>query len=106
MIAIAIGALVFGTLIAFLIARSIVRPVSGLTAGMKRARRRQLRVVLPGLDRKDEVGEMAQAVEAFKVKAAEKARLEAEERQAEEAREAQSATDRRGTRGGAAARSR
>jgi len=30
-------------------------------------------VVLPGLDRKDEVGDMAQAVETFKVKAAEKA---------------------------------
>jgi len=35
-------------------------------------------VVLPGLDRKDEVGDMAQAVETFKVKAAEKAREEAE----------------------------
>jgi methyl-accepting chemotaxis protein len=35
-------------------------------------------VVLPGLDRKDEVGEMAQAVETFKVNAARKARDEAE----------------------------
>jgi sRNA-binding protein len=37
-------------------------------------------VVLPGLERKDEVGDMAQAVEAFKVKAAQKARDEAEAR--------------------------
>jgi methyl-accepting chemotaxis protein len=35
-------------------------------------------VVLPGLGRGDEVGEMAQAVETFKVKAEEKARAEAE----------------------------
>src|SRR5260370_13795516 len=36
-------------------------------------------VVLPGLGRKDEIGEIAQAVETFKVKAAEKAALEADE---------------------------
>jgi methyl-accepting chemotaxis protein len=86
MIAIAIGALVFGMLIAFLIARSIVKPVSGLTGGMKELAAGNFGVVLPGLERKDEVGEMAQAVETFKVKAAEKAQREAEERQAEETR--------------------
>jgi methyl-accepting chemotaxis protein len=80
MIAIAIGALVLGLLIAFLIARSIVRPVSGLTGGMKELADGNFDVVLPGLDRKDEVGEMAQAVETFKVKLAEKARREAEEK--------------------------
>ena len=88
MIAIAIGALVFGLLIAFFIARSIVRPVSGLTGGMKELAGGNFDVVLPGLDRKDEVGEMAQAIETFKVMAAEKARREAEERQAEENRKA------------------
>jgi methyl-accepting chemotaxis protein len=36
--------------------------------------------MLPGLDRKDEVGDMAQAVEGLKVKAEEKARAEAEEK--------------------------
>src|SRR5262249_48694664 len=35
-------------------------------------------VVLPGLDRADEVGDMAQAVESFKVRAEQKARDEAE----------------------------
>ena len=88
MIGIAIGALVFGLLIAFFIARSIVRPVSGLTGGMKELAGGNFDVVLPGLDRKDEVGEMAQAIETFKVMAAEKARREAEERQAEENRKA------------------
>ena len=83
-IALALGALVLGLLFAFLIARSIVKPVTGLTAGMKELAAGNFAVVLPGLERKDEVGEMARAVETFKVKAADQARLEAEERQAEE----------------------
>ena len=67
-----------GLAIAFLIARGIIRPLSGLTAGMKELAGGNFGVVLPGLDRKDEVGDMAQAVETFKVKAEEKAREEAE----------------------------
>src|SRR5262249_19128261 len=39
-------------------------------------------VVLPGLDRNDEVGEIAGAVETFKLRAVEKARHEAEEEEA------------------------
>ena len=69
-----------GLLIAFLIARGIIGPLSGLTAGMKRLAEGDFGVVLPGLGRKDEVGDMAQAVETFKVKAEEKARDEAEAR--------------------------
>jgi methyl-accepting chemotaxis protein len=88
-IALAIGALVFGLLIAFLIARGIVKPISGLTGGMKELADGNFDVVLPGLDRKDEVGEMAQAVETFKIKAADKARHEAEERQAEDMRKSE-----------------
>jgi methyl-accepting chemotaxis protein len=73
------GAVVLlGLLIAFLVARGIVKPLSGLTSGMKELAGGNFGVVLPGLDRKDEVGDMAQAVETFKVKAEEKARDEAE----------------------------
>jgi methyl-accepting chemotaxis protein len=71
-------AVLLGLAIAFLIARGIIRPLSGLTAGMKELAGGNFGVILPGLDRKDEVGDMAQAVEAFKVKAEEKARDEAE----------------------------
>jgi methyl-accepting chemotaxis protein len=71
-------AVVVGLLIAFLIARGIIGPLSGLTAGMKELAGGNFGVVLPGLDRKDEIGDMAQAVETFKVKADEKARGEAE----------------------------
>jgi hypothetical protein len=41
--------------------------------------------VLPGLDRKDEVGDMAKAVETFKIKAEQKARDEAEVQTADRA---------------------
>jgi methyl-accepting chemotaxis protein len=63
------------------VGRSIVRPVPGLTAGMKELASGNFDVIPPGLGRHDEVGDMAQAVETFKIKAAEKARREAEERQ-------------------------
>jgi methyl-accepting chemotaxis protein len=72
------AAVLLGLLIAFLIARGIIKPLSGLTSGMKELAGGNFGVVLPGLDRKDEVGDMAQAVETFKVKAEEKARAEAE----------------------------
>jgi HAMP domain-containing protein len=74
------AAVLVGLLIAFLIARGIIGPLSGLTSGMMELASGNFGVVLPGLDRKDEVGDMAQAVETFKVKAAEKARHEAEAR--------------------------
>ena len=72
------AAMLLGVLIAFLIARGIIGPLSGLTSGMKELANGNFGVVLPGLGRKDEIGDMAQAVETFKVKAEEKARMEAE----------------------------
>jgi methyl-accepting chemotaxis protein len=86
MLAITIATILFGILIATVIGRGIARPVSGLTAGMKDLAAGNFDVVLPGLGRKDEVGAMAQAVEMFKAKAAERSRQDAAERQAEEAR--------------------
>jgi methyl-accepting chemotaxis protein len=74
------AAVLLGLLIAFLIARGIIRPLSGLTSGMKELAGGNFGVVLPGLERRDEVGDMAQAVETFKVKAEEKAREQAEAR--------------------------
>jgi methyl-accepting chemotaxis protein len=78
------AAVLLGLLIAFLIARGIIKPLSGLTSGMKELAGGNFGVVLPGLDRKDEVGDMAQAVETLKVKAEEKAREEAEAKTAQE----------------------
>jgi methyl-accepting chemotaxis protein len=71
-------AILLGFAVAFLIARGIIKPLSGLTSGMKELAGGNFGVILPGLDRKDEIGDMAQAVEGFKVRAADKAREEAE----------------------------
>jgi methyl-accepting chemotaxis protein len=75
---VAVLAVLLGFAVAFLIARGIINPLAGLTSAMKELAEGNFGVRLPGLDRKDEVGDMAQAVEGFKVKAADKAREEAE----------------------------
>jgi methyl-accepting chemotaxis protein len=75
---IAICSLALGIVLAWLIGRAISKPVVGLCAGMRELAEGNFQVVLPGLGRGDEVGDMAQAVETFKVKAEQKAREEAE----------------------------
>ncbi len=75
---IAISSMILGIALAWLIGRAISKPVVGLCAGMRELADGNFAVVLPGLGRGDEVGDMAQAVETFKVKAEQKARAEAE----------------------------
>nr|AWL99845.1 methyl-accepting chemotaxis protein [Bradyrhizobium amphicarpaeae] len=57
---------------------SIARPMRALTAAMEKLAGGDFSVVLPGLGRKDEVGEVAGAVEKFKLVSEQKAREEAE----------------------------
>jgi methyl-accepting chemotaxis protein len=57
---------------------SIARPMRALSAAMERLAGGDFSVVLPGLGRKDEVGEVAGAVERFKIVSEQKARAEAE----------------------------
>ncbi|MCS3761347.1 methyl-accepting chemotaxis protein [Bradyrhizobium centrosematis] len=57
---------------------SIARPMRALTLAMEKLAGGDFSVVLPGLGRKDEVGEVAGAVEKFKVVSEQKAREEAE----------------------------
>jgi methyl-accepting chemotaxis protein len=64
---------------AFFLFFSIARPVRALTGAMKELAGGKFDIVLPGLGRKDEIGDIAGAVGAFKVKAAEKAQSEADE---------------------------
>ena len=72
----AVATVLAGLLLAFGSAYSLVRPLRKLTAGMKELGDGNFDVVLPGVGRKDEIGEIAGAVEAFKIKA--KARAEEE----------------------------
>ena len=58
--------------------RSVSKPLSAMRAAMIELANGNFAIVLPGLGRADEIGEIAQAVETFKVKAEQKARDEAE----------------------------
>jgi methyl-accepting chemotaxis protein len=85
--------LLVGGLLAFFVARSVSNPITALTRAMRELAKGNFDVVLPGLKRKDEVGDIAKAVDEFKVKAAEKAQAEAEakakqDKQAETERQA------------------
>ncbi|WP_315728632.1 MULTISPECIES: methyl-accepting chemotaxis protein [unclassified Bradyrhizobium] len=80
-----IGLLCVATLI---IARGLVRPLQAITSTMTELANGNLAVQIPNSERRDEVGEMARAVEVFKVNAAARQRLEAEH-QEQEARQAQ-----------------
>ncbi|WP_439360452.1 methyl-accepting chemotaxis protein [Bradyrhizobium sp. DASA03007] len=63
-------------LLALLFGRRIATTVVSMTTAMRQLGDGQFDVSLPGLGRKDELGEMAEAVEMFKLKACEKARAE------------------------------
>ena len=70
-----------GIVISFLIGRNISRPVVAMSKAMHRLAVGNFDVQLPGLDRRDEVGQMAHAVEDFKVQAIAKAERETAERE-------------------------
>ncbi|MBB5047375.1 methyl-accepting chemotaxis protein [Rhodopseudomonas rhenobacensis] len=72
------GIVVIVGLMGFLIGRSVSRPLSAMTKAMHELADGNFAIVLPGLGRKDEIGEIAQAVETFKVKAERKAQEESE----------------------------
>ncbi|WKA27665.1 methyl-accepting chemotaxis protein [Bradyrhizobium roseum] len=68
----------------FFIGRSVSKPLTAMTAAMVELAKGNFAIVLPGLGRGDEVGEIAQAVETFKINAEAKARAEAEEKSRQE----------------------
>jgi methyl-accepting chemotaxis protein len=79
-------AIVMALAIAFLLARAIIRPIKAMTATMGRLSRGDMSAEIPGTERKDEIGEMSQAVGVFKDSMVEAERLRAQqERQKSEA---------------------
>jgi methyl-accepting chemotaxis protein len=86
-ILLAVG-VVIAVVVALVTARSIVPPVTGLTEAMTKLAGGDNAADVPALDRKDEIGEMAQSVEVFKRNAIERVRMEAEQKKAQEAEEA------------------
>jgi methyl-accepting chemotaxis protein len=70
-------------LVAFLIIRSIVGPVRDMTRSMGSLADGDLETTIPALDKHDEIGEMAQAVQVFKDNAIRVKKMEEEQKQAE-----------------------
>ena len=76
-------AMLVGVVIAFFVARSITGPLKGLTSSMLTLAGGKFDVAVPGVDRKDEIGEMARTVEVFKTNGLEVERLKTEQQEAE-----------------------
>jgi methyl-accepting chemotaxis protein len=71
------GGFLLGAVLALLLGRGISRPMISMCRAMRELAGGKFDVVLPGLGRKDELGEMAAAVEEFKVQAIAKAERDA-----------------------------
>src|SRR5947208_11613170 len=73
----AVGGTLLGAVLAFLLGTGISRPMIAMCKAMRELAAGNFDVVLPGLGRRDEIGEMAGAVEEFKVQAVAKAERDA-----------------------------
>jgi methyl-accepting chemotaxis protein len=76
---------------------TVIRPLRALTGGMRELAAGNFDVTLPGVGRKDEIGDIAGAVDEFKMRLEEKMRLEAE-KEAEIARREQAEREERARR--------
>ncbi|MBC7580150.1 MAG: methyl-accepting chemotaxis protein [Tardiphaga sp.] len=72
-----LGGFIIGAVLAGLLGRSISKPMIAMCAAMRQLAAGDFDVVLPGLGRRDELGDMASAVEEFKVQAVAKAESDA-----------------------------
>ena len=76
-------AILFGCILAFLIARSIAGPLTSMTRAMGSLAAGDLKVEIPGRGNRDEIGDMAKAIEVFKDNMVETERLRAEQKELE-----------------------
>ncbi|WP_316977286.1 HAMP domain-containing methyl-accepting chemotaxis protein [Shumkonia mesophila] len=77
-------AFVLGILAAWGIGAGISRPIQAMTSAMTRLAGKDMEVAIPATDHKDEVGDMAKAVQVFKDNMIEADRLAEEQRKAQE----------------------
>ena len=85
--------LLLALVVSMFVARGITRPLQNMTGAMKDLAGGKLDVEVPGIGRRDEVGEMAEAVEVFKSNAVARQGLQAEQKEAETRAVAQRRTD-------------
>jgi methyl-accepting chemotaxis protein len=86
-------ALVVSCLIGLRIARGVSRPITDIEVAMGKLAAGEKATEIPGLDRADEIGAMAKAVQVFKDNALEMERMEAARRE-DERKRAEEATER------------
>jgi methyl-accepting chemotaxis protein len=79
----AAGGFLLGCVWAFFLGKGISRPMTAMCNAMRELAAGNFDVVLPGLGRKDELGEMASAVEEFKVQAVARAERDAATQEAQ-----------------------
>ena len=75
-------AIVVAGIVALVVGGNLAKPIVAMTGAMSRLARGELEADIPSRDRRDEIGEMADAVQVFKDNAIEKQRLEAEQESA------------------------
>lgn len=85
-------AVILGALVSFLIGRGISRPIQKMTETMELLANGDLEVKVPSVGQKDEIGNMAGAVNIFKENAIQVKKMQAQQAEAE-AREAQARRD-------------
>jgi methyl-accepting chemotaxis protein len=77
------GGFLLGAVLAILLGKGISQPMTAMCKAMRELAGGNFEVVLPGLGRKDELGEMADAVEEFKLQAVAKAERDAATQEAQ-----------------------
>lgn len=84
LIGILVVAILSGAAIAWVIGRSITSPLGGIIGVMQELTKGNLKIAVTGVDRRDEVGEVARSVEVFKDGLIEAERLRAQQQVEEE----------------------
>jgi methyl-accepting chemotaxis protein len=84
----AVGAFIVVAAISAVIARALTTALRGMTGTMQRLAAGDLDVAIPGVELRNEIGTMAQAVEVFRDNAIERRRLQAEQAAEQAARQA------------------
>jgi methyl-accepting chemotaxis protein len=86
---IAAGIIIALSMMGYLFSRGITNSISGITRAMRKVADGDLQTEVPGLSRKDEVGEMASALQVFKENAAAIEQMQKNEELQKQATEAQ-----------------
>ena len=86
-----LSAITFIAILYFVFSRRVVAPLTQLGAVVTRLAEQDYKAEVPNIDRQDEIGDMARAVQVFKQNGIERERLEAEQRNERSAKERRAA---------------